>query len=260
MDCNRTRSHLHAYVDRELDVGSASAIDQHLATCEACDAIFSRQAQLRRALREHVTYHDASPALAARIRARLPAARATTAGSRRPWSAFLPRWQWVQIGAAVAATAVLSWTAGVQYASVSDDELVAGQVMAGHVRSVLTSHVTDVATSDQHTVKPWLSAKLDFSPPVTDLAPAGFPLLGGRLDYLDGRPVAALAYRHRQHLINLFVWPDHKSSSSAATQTFSKDGYTVLHWSDAGMVFWAVSDLNPAELKDFAQAYATASR
>lgn len=256
MDCSSIRSQLDAYVDRELDVASSSAIDRHRASCEACDAIFSRQAQLQRALREHVTYHDASPALAARIRARLPAAHAKPAQSR-PWSAFLPRLQWLQLGAAVAATAVLSWTAGVQYASLSEDELVAGQVMAGHARSVLTSHLTDVATSDQHTVKPWLSRKLDFSPPVTDLAPAGFPLLGGRLDYLDGRPVAALAYQHRQHLINLFVWPDHKSASTA-TQTFSKDGYNVLRWADGGLVFWAVSDLSPAEMKDFAQAYASA--
>lgn len=258
MDCTRTRTQLEAYVDRELDVASASAIDRHLASCPACDTIFSQQARLRRALREHLTYHDASPALAARIRAQVPAARVTTAKPGRPWSSFLPRLQWLQVGAAVAATAVLSWTAGVQYASLSEDELVAAQVMAGHARSVVTNHLTDVATSDQHTVKPWLSAKLDFSPPVTDLTPAGFPLIGGRLDYLDGRPVAALAYRHRQHLINLFVWPDHRSSSSAATQTFSKDGYNVLRWTDAGMVYWAVSDLNAAELKDFAQAYASA--
>ena len=187
----------------------------------------------------------------------MPAGRATATQSGRPWSAFLPRLQWLQFGAAVAATAVLSWTAGVQYASVSDDELVAGQVMAGHARSVLTSHLTDVATSDQHTVKPWLSQKLDFSPPVTDLTPVGFALLGGRLDYLDGRPVAALAYQHRQHLINLFVWPDHKPAGGA-TQTFSKDGYNVLRWVDGGLVFWAVSDLNAAELKDFMQAYASA--
>ena len=257
MDCSSARNHLHAYVDRELDVASASAIDRHLASCEACDAIFSRQAQLRRTLREHVTYHDAPPALVARIRARAPVARATPPQDRRSWSAFLPRLQWLQFGAAVAATALLSWTAGVQYASLSEDELVAGQVMAGHARSLLTSHVTDVATSDQHTVKPWLSRKLDFSPPVTDLTPAGFPLLGGRLDYVAGRPVAALAYQHRQHLINLFVWPDHKASS-AATQTFSKDGYNVLRWTEGGLAFWAVSDLNAAELKDFAQAYASA--
>ena len=257
MDCNSARNQLDAYVDRELDVAGASALDRHLASCQACDAIFSRQAELRRALREHITYHDAPPALAARIRARVPAGRPAATQGRRPWSAFVPRLQWLQVGAAVAATALLSWTAGVQYASLSQDERVAAEVMAGHARSVLTSHLTDVATSDQHTVKPWLSRKLDFSPPVTDLTAVGFPLLGGRLDYLDGRPVAALAYQHRQHLINLFVWPDHKSGGGS-TQTFSKDGYNVLRWVDGGLVFWAVSDLNTSELKDFAQAYASA--
>jgi anti-sigma factor RsiW len=141
----------------------------------------------------------------------------------------------------------------------AQDELIAEQVIAGHARSVLTGHLADVATSDQHTVKPWLSGKLDFSPPVMDLTTAGFPLIGGRLDYLDNRPVAALVYRRDRHLINLFVWPDPKSDRTGPTQTLSKQGYHVLHWHDAGMTFWAISDLNSAEFKVFAETYADAS-
>ena len=251
MECTNIRSRLHAYVDQELDIASVMAVDQHLASCEACRAIFAGQSGLRRALRENLTYHRAPADLARRIRARV----SNTAEPRRR---FLPRRQWFQFGAAVAATAVLSWTAAVQYYASSDEELIAEQVIAGHARSVLTSHVADVATSDQHTVKPWLSGKLDFSPPVTDLTGAGFPLLGGRLDYLDNRPVAALAYQHRQHLINLFVWPERKAARGVPMQSFAKQGYNVLHWSDGGMVFWAISDLNAGELKDFAQAYASA--
>jgi anti-sigma factor RsiW len=165
--------------------------------------------------------------------------------------------QTLQLGAAVAATAIITWTAAVQLESGSRDERVAEQVIAGHARATLTNHMTEVASSDQHAVKPWLSAKLDFSPPVTDLTTAGFPLVGARLDYLDSRPVAALVYRHRQHVINLFVWPDAKAGN-ASLRASSKQGYNLLHWGNAGMTFWAISDLNAAEIKTFAETYAAA--
>jgi anti-sigma factor RsiW len=163
--------------------------------------------------------------------------------------------RWLQVGAAVAATAVVTWTAALQF---SGQDLVAEQVISGHARSVLTNHLTDVATSDQHTVKPWLSSKLDFSPRVTDLTTAGFPLEGGRLDYLDGRPVAALVYHRRQHVINLFVWPETNADKMLPMQTLSKNGYHLLHWSDSDMTYWAISDLDSGELKDFADKYASA--
>lgn len=161
------------------------------------------------------------------------------------------------MGAVAAAAAVISWTAAIQYASLSSDQLVAEQVVAGHARSIVTSHTIEVASSDQHTVKPWLSSKLDFSPPVPDLAGAGFPLAGGRVDYLDNRSVAALVYRSRQHVIDLFVWPGEKSGD-VRPQALSKHGYNVLHWTSGGMNFWAISDVNAAELKTFAEAYASA--
>jgi mycothiol system anti-sigma-R factor len=260
MDCTDIRNRLPAYLDQELDAANVAAIDQHLAACEACSAAFARQSGLRRALREQLTYHRAPAGLASRIRSQV-----TRSEPRR----FLPRWlapagaavlprQWLQFGAAVAATAVVTWMAAVEFQRPAPDELLAEQVIAGHARAVLTSHIADVATSDQHTVKPWLSSKLDFSPPVTDLTGVGFPLLGGRLDYLDNRPVAALAYQHRQHLISLFVWPERDAARSAPMRAFSRQGYNALHWTDAGMTYWAISDLNGAELRDFAQAYASA--
>jgi anti-sigma factor RsiW len=122
---------------------------------------------------------------------------------------------------------------------------------------VLTNHLAEVASSDQHTVKPWLSSKLDFSPPATDLTTAGFPLVGARLDYVNQRPVAALVYRHRQHVINLFIWPDAKADATTVPKSSSKQGYNLLHWSDAGMTFWAISDLNAADVKTFAETYAS---
>src|SRR6185436_3045651 len=128
----------------------------------------------------------------------------------------------------------------------------------GHARATLTNHVVDVEASDQHTVKPWLGGKLDFSPAVVDLASAGFPLVGGRLDYLDHRPVAAIVYHARQHVIDLYVWPDASAAGTRAMETSAKHGYNVVHWSDGGMQYWAVSDLNAGELRTFAETYSAA--
>jgi anti-sigma factor RsiW len=262
MECVDIRGRLHAYLDQELELPSVVAIDQHLASCQACKAIFAQQAALRSGIRRHAEYHAAPAALVERIRAQLGAAGdgaagpARTPAPRRPW---LPFRQWFQVGAAVAATAVVSWIAAIQYYIPAADEIVAEQVITGHARAVLGSRLVDVATSDQHTVKPWLSSKLDFSPPVADLTGAGFPLLGGRLDYLDDRPVAALVYRHRQHMIDLFVWPEQKADGDLPMRSLSKHGYNVLHWREAGMVFWAISDLNAADMKAFAEAYARAN-
>lgn len=259
MDCTESRSRLHAYLDQELDLPSVVAIDQHLASCPACKAIFARQSALQSGIRRHAEYYSAPAGLADRIRAKIGSAAAevpaTTPGPRWQWPQLR---QWFQLGSAVAAAAVVSWIAAIQYSSPDENEIIAEQVIAGHARSVLTGHLVDVATSDEHTVKPWLSSKLDFSPPVTDLTGAGFPLVGGRLDYLDSRPVAALVYRHRKHVIDLFIWPDGTSGRGLPVQTLAKHGYNVLHWTEAGMAFWAISDLNAAELKTFAETYAGA--
>lgn len=254
MDCTETRSRLHPYLDREVDLESALAIERHLGSCGDCRAIFARQSALQAAVREQARYYSAPPGLAARIRGRLAQ---PSAPARSAW-----RWpqlrQWLPLGAAVAATALVSWTAAVQYASLPADERLADEVVASHARSTLTGHGVDVASSDQHTVKPWLSSKLDFSPSAVDLANAGFPLLGGRLDYLDERPVAALVYRYRQHVIDLFVWPEAKARGDAPLRTFSSKGYNVLRWREGGMAYWAVSDVNEAEMKAFVDAYAAA--
>lgn len=255
MNCTDSRSRLHAYLDQELDLPGAVAIDQHLAACPACKALFATQTALRSGIRKHAEYHAAPTGLADRIRSKLGTGAADVP-ARRGW-----RWpqfgQWLPVGAVAAAAAVISWTAAIQYASLSENQIVAEQVIAGHARSVLTSHLVEVASSDQHTVKPWLSSKLDFSPPVPELSGAGFPLAGGRLDYLDNRPVAALVYRYRQHVINLFVWPDTKSGR-VPPEALSKHGYNVRRWNDAGMTFWAISDVNAGELQSFADAYANA--
>lgn len=258
MDCTESQNRLHSYLDRELDLPSTVAIEQHLASCAKCNAALAAQSALRTGIRRHADYHHGAPAgLAERIRARLGIEGETPAKISRPrWQ--WPQWRrWLPMGAAAAAAAAISWIAAIQYAQLPSDQLLVEQVVSGHARAIVTSHLIEVASSDQHTVKPWLSSKVDFSPPVPDLAAAGFPLAGGRLDYLDNRAVVALVYHARQHVIDLFIWPEDKSSEMAP-RALSKHGYNVLRWTSGGMNYWAISDVNAAELKNFAEAYAAA--
>jgi anti-sigma factor RsiW len=250
MDCTDARSRLNAYLDRELDLENALAVERHVASCASCRAQLEQATALQAGLRGNLHYYRAPSGLAERIRHQAGIA------PRRNW-----RWpsmrQWLPTGVAVAATALLSWTAALQYASVSGDERIAEQVVAGHARSIVTEHLIDVASSDRHTVKPWLSAKLDFSPGVVDLANAGFPLAGGRVDYIANRAVATLVYRARQHVIDLFIWPQDKPVDAPPRESSSK-GYNVVRWSDGGMAYWAVSDVSAADLQSFADAYTRA--
>jgi len=156
------------------------------------------------------------------------------------------------MGVAFAFGLTLSLTVTFFHAAPSEDDRVLQEVVAGHVRSLMVAHLEDVVSTDQHTVKPWFSGKLDFSPPVYDLAIEGFPLAGGRLDYLNQHPVAALVYRRQQHTINLFVWPT-DSTSQHEIKLMSRQGFNITAWTDSGMQYWAVSDLNAAGLKTFTQ-------
>lgn len=267
MDCREARSRLHAYLDKELDLPSVVEVDRHVASCAACRPLFQQLGALQSGVRAHAQYHAAPEGLAERIRAGIGVAEVERPEAGEKQSKAAPRrdsvgrasfTRWLELGAVAAAAAAVAWVGALQYASRVPDETLAEQVIAGHARAVLTSHVVDIETSDQHTVKPWLSSKLDFSPPVVDLADAGFPLVGGRLDYLDHRPVATLVYHARQHVIDLYVWPERGSSGRVTAQTLAKQGYNVVRWGDAGMQYWAVSDLNAAELETFVAKYSAA--
>jgi len=161
-------------------------------------------------------------------------------------------WSWLALAASLALVAVLIWTFVRTSSVYPKDDLLAQEVIASHVRSLMANHLTDIPSSDRHTVKPWFNGKLDFSPEVQDLNAQGFPLIGGRLDYLDNRPVAALVYQRRQHFINLFIWPS-THDADRTRKPLMRQGYHLCYWTEGGMTYWAISDLNNAELQEFVQ-------
>jgi anti-sigma factor RsiW len=166
------------------------------------------------------------------------------------------RWNWLGMAAAIILAAIIASSFLPRLRQPAPDQFLATQLIASHVRSLMANHLTDVASSDQHTVKPWLDTKLDFAPPVVDLSGEGFPLIGGRLDYLDNRAVAALVYGRRKHFINLFVWPA-ASTESKTPKTITREGYQLLHWADSDFNYWAVSDVNADDLQTFKQQFET---
>src|SRR6185503_12846278 len=158
---------------------------------------------------------------------------------------------------AIAAALILALSGGLLWkilaarSQSNTDDLLAQEVVSSHIRSMMLNHLVDVPSSDQHTVKPWFNGKLDFAPDVKDLVDQGFPLVGGRLDYVDNRAVAALVYQRRKHSINLFIWPS--SDAAKSTQQFSVNGYNIIHWTNSGSTYWAVSDVNSTDLSEFAK-------
>jgi anti-sigma factor RsiW len=236
--CETVERDVDAYIDRELDAAADRELRDHLTGCALCRSRVAERQALSRLVRA-LPYHPAPDHVRARVSR--PATRTVTTQRVIAWAA-----------AAAVIIAIGSGVTLVRLATARADSTVE-QVVDGHVRSLMGDHLFDVRSTDQHTVKPWFLGKLDFSPPVVDLAATGFPLAGGRLDYLDGRPAAALVYQRRQHTINLFIAPaSDRTSSSMTTQTVR--GFHIHHWTRAGMSFWVVSDLNDGELSEFTRA------
>jgi anti-sigma factor RsiW len=237
---------LQALIDGELDAAHAAEVEAHVNGCTACAKARDDALALRAALRTAALRAKAPDSLLTRLDA------AVSAGSvpvrlrpvrRRSLDRMF--WGFGGAGAVLAACAVLAVVA-VPAMQTADLE---HQIVSSHVRSQQAGHLIDVATSDQHVVKPWFGGKVDFSPPVVDLADQGFPMVGGRLDYIGQRTVAAVVYRRGLHVINLFIWPDGPAHLPEEAQP--GDGYTLLHWARGGMTYWAVSDVNEADLRTF---------
>lgn len=248
MMCDDAGLLLHAYLDDELDAAESAAIARHLNECASCKARYETYAIMQKALSEPSLYHRAPDALKARwttppavatvtplpTRRRAPLALATAAGFAAAMLISAPTW--------------MHWLP-----ARGNDNAIVAQAISGHVRSLQGEHLMDVVSTDQHTVKPWFEGKLDFSPRVKDLAGEGFPLVGGRLDALEGHSVAALVYKRRLHVINLFQWP---SDGAASGQVVAQEhGFTVIRWSGDGMRYVAISDVNEGDLKQFVLAF-----
>jgi anti-sigma factor RsiW len=248
MDCNEARKRLPLSIDGELDAAGQQELDAHLAQCAGCRRQHAQLRSVAEAVRTTASYHRAPPSLRDRIEAALPGAR-----RRPPERAARRAFGWPSFGlaslAAAGAAAVTLLVVLAQRPSL--EQRIDEEAVASHARALISEHAIDVASSDRHTVKPWFSGKLDFAPPVRDLAAEGFALAGGRLDYVDGRRVAALVFRHGPHLIDVFVWPA-GPGESAPVRIDTLQGFQVAAWSADGMTFRAVSDVDAAELRRLA--------
>jgi anti-sigma factor RsiW len=246
MACENSERMLHAYFDGELDLVRSLEFEEHLKTCAQCASELREQQSLRDSLRAGNLYERAPDGLRSRLRAALPAEvrPQSISTSRRPVI------EWLAIAAAILIVLFLGVKVIPDIGS-QKQNLVAEEIVASHIRSLQPGHLMDVESTDQHTVKPWFDGKLDFAPSVVDLAPQGFPLAGGRLDYIGRRNVAALIYQRQKHFINVFIWPEEKNDAKAPEiQTIQ--GYNLVFWSHDGMNYCAVSDLNTTELRQFA--------
>ena len=269
MNCEEATKLMDGYLDGELDPITSQAIEQHLRDCPNCDQGYKTHGSLIRAIGNAAPYYKAPAELRERIRSSLReemVARPMRNIGRDVQPLFPRRqpgprtvlfgtsWNWVALAATILLAAIIGWNLLPGLQRPGTDQLLATQLIASHVRSLMANHLTDVASSDQHTVNPWLDAKLDFAPPVVDLGSEGFPLIGGRLDYLDNRPVAALVYQRRKHFINVFVWPGQAAAARPA-MAMSHQGYQLLHWADPDFNYWAVSDVNANDLQLFKQQF-----
>jgi anti-sigma factor RsiW len=240
MNCHEIHPMLHAYVDSELDLMPSIEVDRHLKTCSACTAMKRSLESLRATLRNNDLAYRAPDALRARIlQSVAPAIEEKPQRNSRPWV-----WQLLALGSLGFAV----FTLMLQPTGNSPQDRLADEAISGHVRSLMAGHLMDVVSTDQHTVKPWFNGKIDFAPEVKDFAAQGFPLIGGRLDYLEGQTVAALVYQRNKHTINAFVWP---AKNATGTTIQERRGYTVINRDANGLHYCIVSDLNGKELQEF---------
>ncbi len=248
MNCEEANVLLHALIDGELDAGHAREVEAHIAGCPDCATHLREFQELRQAMTPAGLRYAAPASLRARIEGKLPAHSVAGMSRRSAIKGFA-------FGAGASAIAA----SGLLLMVMQGDEQkrILEEVVSAHLRSLQAQHLIDVQSSDQHTVKPWFNGRLDAAPPVVDLTAQGFTLLGGRLDYVDAKPVAAIVYRRRVHIINLFCAPAPGSGHRGATME-SLHGFNVRRWSENGLNLWAVSDIEADELQDFGEKFEAA--
>jgi anti-sigma factor RsiW len=249
MTCEETRILVHALIDGELDAPHSREVEAHLATCPGCAAQLRDYRVMRQALSAPALRHQAPAALRARIEGTLPSRRAA-APSRRGLLKGLA------MGSVLSGALAASLVGFVMRQE--EDQRILGDVVSAHLRSLQGDRLIDVQSTDQHTVKPWFNGRLDVAPPVIDLAAQGFTLIGGRLDYVDAKPVAAIVYKRRAHVINLFVAPVMGPERRATIEQLQ--GFNIWRWTRSDLGFWAVSDINAEELQEFGEKFEAAVR
>jgi anti-sigma factor RsiW len=253
--CEEMRLKLQADLDGELDAGDAAVVAAHMTTCADCAEAQAELRALSSRLRTELPYHAAPAHLREAIAAKLaPPVPVAPPRPARNW--FRPSRLRVGFGASFGAGFAIAASLALFLILPRGGDM-ADSVVASHIRALQPGHLMDVVSTDQHTVKPWFDGRLDFAPPVKDLASDGFPLIGGRLDYLDGRPVAALTYRRAKHVIDLYVWPS-ANGLAAPIAEGEHNGYNFEHWTQDGMIFWTVSDVSPADLGEFVKLWRAA--
>jgi anti-sigma factor RsiW len=248
MTCAETEILLHALLDGELDAGHARDVEAHLKGCPRCGAQFRAHREMQQAMSAAQLRYTAPMSLRRRIDMTLPSAPQRTSSRRSVLKGFV---MGTALSTALAASLVIT------VIRTDQDQRVLGEVTSAHVRSLQGDHLTDVQTSDQHTVKPWFNGKLDIAPPVVDLTAQGFTLLGGRLDYFEGKAVAAIVYRRRTHVINLFV-AQGAASEDHGPRLETMQGFNIERWSAQGLEFFAISDINAEELREFVEKFEAA--
>ena len=269
MICEEATQLMDGYLDGELDPMTSQEIEAHLRECHKCDQAYEAHTALAHAIGRRAPYYKAPTELRQRIQSSLrdavgvrdsrsaarenPALLTSPRAERRLVLPEIP-WNWLALAAAVILAAIIGSSLLPRLRPPAFDQFLATQLIASHVRSLMADHLTDVASTDQHTVKPWLDTKLDFAAPVLDLSGDGFPLVGGRLDYLDNHSAAALVYQRRKHFINLFIWPT-TPGDSKAQKMVEREGYHLVHWADGDFTYWAVSDVSVDDLQNFQRSF-----
>jgi anti-sigma factor RsiW len=248
MTCDEARILLHALIDGELDAGHAREVEDHIAGCAACAAELAAYRTMSKAIAGADLRYTAPPALRRRIEASLPQTRVPN--RRAVLRGFA-------MGSAVSAIAATGLVAIILRND--DAQRIESEIVSAHLRSLQAGHLTDVISTDQHTVKPWFNGKLDVAPPVVDLTAQGFTLVGGRLDYVDARAIGAIVYRRRAHVINLFV-AQTASAEPHTARIETIQGFNIRRWSERGLNYWAVSDLAADELAEFGEKFETAMK
>lgn len=246
MNCGLCHELMHGYLDNELDTPTLERFTEHLVNCPNCKQQFDELKMLTVAVKAHAPYYTAPASLTDSLRASL---QSPPSPRTQAWEALqhaLRNWLAPALSAAMLAAALFLYIG-----TPSSDDIWTDEAVSSHVRSLMGEHLMDIASSDKHTVKPWFTGKLDFSPPVYDFSAQGFPLLGGRLDYLQHQTAAALSYRHNKHIINTFVVPTTQADSEPQSQ--SKRGYNIVSWRQNHMRFIIVSDLDKQELETLGQ-------